>query len=181
MKIQISAKNYTVSNKLKDIIEKKVGRLERYFSDDAEAKIFCRKENDLCKLELSIKDGGMLFRSEVVSDNMYQNVDMALPKVEKQIIKYSSKLKDKFKKPVESKDWLYFEDDQQERDVLPPVKQGVNRIKKFDIVPLSLEDAQMYLENSDHTFYIYLNQETGKVYIIYKRSMGGYGVIEPIY
>jgi len=179
MNIQISAKNYVVSNKLKDIIEKKVGRLERYFSDNADAKIFCRKENDLCKLELNIKDGGMMFRSEVVSDNMYQNVDMALPKVEKQIIKYSSKLKDKFQKQVEAKDWLYFEDDQP--NALPPVKQVVNRVKQFDIVPLSVDDAQMYLENSDHTFYIYLNQETGKVNIMYKRSMGGYGVIEPIY
>lgn len=180
MKIQISAKNYTVSNKLKDIIEKKVGRLERYFSENADAKIFCRKDNGLCRLELTIKDGGMLFRSEVTSENMYQNVDMALPKVEKQIIKYSSKLKDKFhKKVLENKDWLYFEDDAEE--IKPPVKQAVTRVKKFDIVPLSVEDAQMYLENSDHSFYIYLNQETGKVNIMYRREMGGYGIIEPTY
>lgn len=180
MNIQISSKNYVVSNKLKDIIEKKVERLDRYFSDNAEARIFCRKEKDLCKLEITIKDGGLMFRSEVFGDSMYQNIDMALPKVEKQIIKYSSKLKDKFYKQsaIDAKDWLYFEE---EEESLPSIPQGVNKIKKFDIVPLSLEDAQMYLENSDHAFYIYLNEETGKVNILYKRTMGGFGVIEPIY
>ncbi len=179
MNIQISAKNYVVSNKLRDIIEKKVERLERYFSDDADVRIFCKKEKDLCKLELTIKDGGLLFRSEVASDSMYQNIDMALPKVEKQIIKYSSKLKDKFHKQsaIDARDWLYFE----EEEPLPPIPQGVNKFKSFDIVPLSVEDAQMYLENSDHAFYIYLNNETGKVNIMYKRTMGGYGIIEPIY
>lgn len=158
-----------------------MGRLERYFSDSAEVKVFCRKEKDICKLELTIEDGGLMFRSEVVSDNMYQNIDMALPKLEKQIIRYSSKLKDKFRKQsaIDSKDWLYFEEDSEK--FLTPIKQGVNRIKKFDIVPLSVEDAQMYLENSDHTFYIYLNDATGKVNVMYKRTMGGYGIIEPIY
>ena len=179
MNIQISAKNYVVSNKLRDIIEKKVERLERYFSDDADVRVFCKKEKDLCKLELTIKDGGLLFRSEVASDSMYQNIDMALPKVEKQIIKYSSKLKDKFHKQsaIDARDWLYFE----EEEPLPPIPQGVNKFKSFDIVPLSVEDAQMYLENSDHAFYIYLNNETGKANIMYKRTMGGYGIIEPIY
>lgn len=180
MKIQISSKNYVVSEKLKDLLEKKIGKLDRYFSDDADVRIFCKKENDLCKLELTIKDKGLLFRSEVASDNMYQNIDLALPKLEKQIIKYSSKLKDKFKKKaIADRDWLYFEED--DTNFIPQTKNAVNKIKSFDIVPLSVEDAQMYLENSDHAFYVYLNEETGKVNIIYKRTFGGYGIIDPKY
>ena len=112
MKIQISSKNYVVSSKLKDILTKKIEKLDRYFSDNAEAKVYCKKENDLSKLELTIKDKGLMFRSEVTSDNMFQNIDLALPKIEKQIIKYSSKLKDKIKKEaLKDKDWLYFEED----------------------------------------------------------------------
>ncbi len=180
MKIQISSKNYTVSKKLEDIIQKKVGKLDRYFSDDAEAKVQCKKENDLLKLELTIQDKGLLFRSEVQSDNMYQNIDMALPKIEKQIIKYSSKLKDKMKKvAIQDRNWLYFEED--DTYFIPQTKNSVTKHKSFDIVPLSVEDAQMYLENSDHAFYIYLNEETNKVNIIYKRTFGGYGIIEPRY
>ena len=180
MNIQISAKNYVISTKLKGIIEKKVEKLERYFSESAEVKVFCKKENDLLKLELTIKDKGLLFRSEVASDNMYQNIDLALPKLEKQIIKYSSKLKDKTKKQaLIDRDWLYFEED--DTNFIPQSKNAVSKIKSFDIVPLSVEDAQMYLESSDHSFYVYLNEETGKVNIIYKRTFGGYGIIEPQY
>ena len=180
MKIQISSKNYVVSNKLKDILTKKIEKLDRYFGDNAETKVYCKKENDLSKLELTIKDKGLMFRSEVTSDNMFQNIDLALPKIEKQIIKYSSKLKDKIKKEVlRDRDWLYFEEDDSE--FIPQTKNAVNKHKSFDIVPLSIEDAQMYLENSDHSFYVYLNEETGKVNIIYKRTFRGYGIIEPKY
>ena len=180
MKIQISSKNYNVSQKLRDLLEKKVEKLERYFSENAEVKIFCKKENDLAKLELTIKDKGLLFRSEVQSDNMFQNIDLALPKLEKQIIKYSSKLKDKFKKQaLADRDWLYFEED--DTNFIPQTKNAVTKFKSFDIVPLSVEDAQMYLESSDHSFYIYLNEETNKVNIMYKRTFGGYGIIEPKY
>ena len=65
--------------------------------------------------------------------------------------------------------------------VIPQAKNAVSKIKSFDIVPLSVEDAQMYLESSDHSFYIYLNEETHKVNIMYKRTFGGYGIIEPKY
>lgn len=178
MEIQIISKNYTTSEKLKSIIEKKIERLDRYFSENASARVVCSKEKDICKLELTIVDGGLLFRSEVKSDNMYQNIDMALPKVEKQIIKYSGKLKDKFKKQqaIEDEDWIYFE----KKEIEEP-NSKVIKTKSFDIVPLSVEDAQMYLENSDHAFYVYLNAETGKVNIMYKRTFGGVGIIEPIY
>ncbi len=180
MNIQISSKNYNISNKLKELLQKKVNKLDRYFSEDAETKIQCKKENDLLKLELTIKDKGLLFRSEVQSDNMYQNIDMALPKIEKQIVKYSSKLKDKMKKnAIVDRDWLYFEED--DTNFIPQTKNAVSKIKSFDIVPLSVEDAQMYLESSDHSFYIYLNEETHKVNIMYKRTFGGYGIIEPKY
>ena len=178
MNIQISSKNYTVSQKLKDIIEKKIGRMEIFFSDDADIRVFCRKENDICRLELTIKDKGVLFRGEVASDSMYQNIDLVLPKVERQLVKYSDKLKDKLKKQaIINRDWLYY-DDQEEH---PQQKTGVSRVKKFDIVPLSVEDAQMNLESSDHAFYIYLNEETGKVNIMYRRRAGDFGIIEPDY
>ncbi len=181
MKIQITSKNYTVSQKLKGIIEKKVEKLDRYFGADATAKVVCRKDKDLYTLELTISDKGVLFRSEVTTDNMYQNIDIALPKVERQIIKYSGKLKDKLHKDAfKDKDWLFFEDD--DEAFLPvPTKANIGRYKSFEIAPLTVEDAQMELENSGHDFFIFVSKETGKITIIYKRRAGDYGIIEPIY
>ncbi len=176
MKVQIMSKNYTVSEKLERIITEKVNKLDRYFEDSATAKVVCSRANkDLFKLELTIKDKGLLFRSEVISDNMYQNIDLALPKVERQIIKYSTKIKDKLRKGADLKELLFNDDLDYE---IKPEECHVSKVKNFDIYPLSTNEAIMELENSDHAFYVYVN-EKGKVNIIYKRAEGDYGIIDP--
>ena len=88
MKVEISSKNYNVSDRLREVIEKKVAKLDKYFNDDAVAKVNCKMEGIVAKLELSIRSRGLFYRAEVTGDNMYENIDLALPKVEKQIIKY---------------------------------------------------------------------------------------------
>ena len=177
MKIEISSRNYKVSDKLDKIIREKVEKLDRYFGDTANAKVVCSKIKDTYKLELTIKDKGLLFRSEVSSDNMYQNIDLALPKVERQIVKYSTKLKDKLRKGAPLKE-LLFNDDEFE---FKPEECKVSKSKNFTIKPLSVNEAIMELENSDHNFYVFINPENGKVNILYKRYEGDYGLLDPEY
>ena len=161
MQIQIMSKNYNVSDKLKNIITEKVNRLDRYFPETAQAKVVCSRVN---------KD---LF----MSDNMYQNIDLALPKVERQIKKYSTKLQDKLRKNVDLNE-LMFNDDDLDFEMKPD-ESLVDKVKNFNIYPLTVAEAIMELENSDHAFYVYLNADNGRVNIIYKRRYGGYGVIDP--
>lgn len=177
MQVQIMSKNYQVSEKLDNIIRDKVNKLDRYFDDTATAKVVCSKIKDTNKLELTIVDKGLLFRSEVSSDNMYQNIDLALPKVERQVVKYSSKLQDKLHKASSVKG-LLFNDDEFD---FKPEECRVSKSKNFVINPLTETEAIMELENSDHSFYIYLNPNTGKVNVIYKRFEGDYGIIDPDY
>ena len=96
MEIKYVAKNYKISDKFKDIIEKKLSKIERYFDKNVEVKVSCTEQNDRCKLELTINSSGLYLRSEVESDNMYNNIDTALPKLEKQIIKNNKKYRNKF-------------------------------------------------------------------------------------
>ena len=177
MQIQFMAKNYTISRKLESIIKEKVGKLDRYFADTASAKVVCsRIGKDNFKLELTIKDKGLLFRSEVIIDNMYQNIDLALPKVERQIVKYSTKLKDKLRQNAKLNELLFNDDFDYE---INPEECKVSKIKNFNIYPLTVNEAIMELENSDHAFYVYLNADNGKVNVIYKRTEGDYGIIDP--
>lgn len=175
MKIEINSKNYNVSEKLKDIIERKVGKLDKYFNDDAIAKINCKMEGQTCKLELTVRSRGLFYRAEVTGDNMYENIDLALPKVERQIIKYGDKFFTRLKKDSLNKDYLFFEE--------APVfkKSEVVRKKSFELEPISVEDAQVFLDTIDNNFYIFLNRETGRVNILYKRQDGNLGLIEAIY
>jgi len=175
MKIEITSKNYNVSEKLKDIIEKKVGKLDKYFNDDAVAKVNCKSEGSLNKLELTVRSKGLFYRAEVSSDNMYENIDLALPKVERQIVKYGDKFFTRLKKDSLNKDYLFFE----ETPVIP--KSEVVKKKTFELEPISVEDAKVFLDTIDNNFYIFLNRETNKVNVLYKRLDNNFGLIEVIY
>ncbi len=175
MKIEINSKNYNVSEKLKDIIEKKVGKLDKYFNDDAVAKVNCKMEGSICKLELTVRSRGLFYRAEVTGDNMYENIDLALPKVEKQIVKYGDKFYTRLKRDSLNKDYLFF-------DELPIFKKPeVVKRKQFELEPITVEDAKIFLETIDNNFYIFMNRETGKVNVLYRRNDGNLGLIEAIY
>ena len=175
MKIEINSKNYNVSEKFKEIIEKKVGKLAKYFNDDAVAKVNCKMEGVLCKLELSIRSKGLFYRAEVTSDNMYDNIDLVLPKVERQIVKYGDKFFARLKKDSINKDLLFL-------DEMPLfVKPEIVKKKSFELEPISVEDAKVFLDTIDNNFYVFVNRETGRVNILYRRNDGNLGLIEAIY
>ncbi|MCL2621692.1 MAG: ribosome-associated translation inhibitor RaiA, partial [Firmicutes bacterium] len=92
MKINISSKDYVVADRLKNVIEKKLSRMQKYFGDDAVCSVFCKKEGRVEKMEVSITSKGQTYRGEVHTGNMYANVDVILPKIEKQLIKHKDKL-----------------------------------------------------------------------------------------
>ncbi len=176
MKIAYTSKNYEITDKFKDILEKKLNKLEKYFDTNAQVKVNCITQAKQDKLEITINCKGMFFRSEVLSDNMYNNIDLALPKIEKQIVKQGSRLKSKFRKDAFANSELMFLDVEPEPETSKLVKR-----KKFELDPLTVEDAEMYMEALDHNFYIFLNAETGKVNVVYKRNDRNYGLIEVEY
>lgn len=171
MKIDIVEKNYDVGTKLEGLIEKKVGKLEKYFDKNATCKVVCKKEGNVYKLELNISAKNAYFRSEVVGDNMYSNLDLALPKLEKQIIKFKGK-KQTIKLPEIVSDLLFL-------DELPEESLSkITKRKSFSLDPITEDDAIFMLEAVDHDFYVFLNAETGRVNVLYRRVNGEYGLIE---
>lgn len=177
MNIEFTSKNYKIPNDLRDIITKKVKKLDKYFTNSAEIKVNLTKQGKLNKLELNVRNRGLFYRAEVTSDNMYENIDLALPKVERQIVKYGDKVESKLRKgALSTKDFLFIEEKE-----LPKKKQTLVKKKTYNLEPISVEDAQMYLDNIDNTFYVFINAETGMVNVIYKRLDGNYGLIETIY
>ena len=172
MDIKYVARNYKISDKLKDIIEKKLEKLEKYFNKDVDVKVACSEQNDTCKLEVTINSAGLFIRSEVESDNMYNNIDVALPKLEKQILKNNKKYKNKFADKVVTTSFEYVE------EMPEATKTKVVKTKSFDLDPISVEDAQAFMEAVGHNFYVFLNGETGEINVLYKRNDGNLGLIE---
>lgn len=173
MKLEIIERNYDVGKRLKSLIEKKVSKLERYFKDDAVCKVVCKEDNKRFKLEITITSKGCFFRSEVSGDNMYDNLDIALPKIEKQILKFSGKKNDSFK-ALTLPELLFVQE--MDEEVYAP---KITKRKAFSLDPITEEDAIYMMEAIDHDFYVFLNAETGLVSVIYRKgNKDQYGLIE---
>lgn len=173
MKIEFIERNYKISNKLKDIITDKVERLSKYFGSDAKAKVLCSEQNKTHKLELTIVNKGVLYRSEVSSDEMYNNIDLALPKIERQIVRHKDKKIAKSRvKEVNAYEFIKEE---------PEALADIYKKKSFNLDPITVDEAKDYIDRLGHTFFVFLNAETGKVNVLYVRKDEKYGLIEVNY
>lgn len=178
MKIDIiERKGYKVSQRLERILKEKLSRLEKYFDKEVNAKVVCLKEGKQEKLEITITSKGTLYRSEVSSDNMYNNIDFALPKLEKQIVRNSEKRKEIKGKGSKQENFLPFEFLEEEPEELP----AIYKKKTFDLDPMLVDDARFAIERLGHDFFVFLNAETGKINILYKRKDGKFGLIDLVY
>ena len=179
MNIEYLCKNYDASDKLKSIIDKKVQKLDKFFDDDTRIKIGLKKGNtrntdDLYTLELTIMLDGAIMRAEVTTDNMYSNIDLAIPKLEKQIIRHHKKIESKTKK-LRIKDFSAIPDDIPEEE-----ERTLVRSKCYTLIPMSVDDAIEELELIGHNFYVFLNKATNSINVLYVRNDGNYGLIETV-
>lgn len=176
MKVDIIQKNYEMSEKLEDIILKKTERLSKYFGQDATIKIVLKNENDLRKMEFTALFNHTVIRSEVVGDNMYDNIDDILPKIEKQLIKNKEKLQSKLKENAfKDKQYLYLQTAPQE------IPQKVVKAKEFDVIRRTIDEAISAMNMLEHDFYLYLDEDDGEIRVLYRRTDGNLGVIKPRY
>lgn len=170
MKIEFLSKNYNPSEKLKDIVIKKVDRLDKFFEEDTAVRIVFKQSNDVYTLELTIMVENGVLRAEVSSDNMYNNIDLALPKLEKQIIKHHKKVASKSKK--------FREKVIAEIEPAAEKTRRVVRSKTYSLTPMTVEDAIEELELLGHSFYVFFNKADNAINILYLRNDGDYGLIE---
>ncbi len=170
MKLEIVSKNYTASEKLQSIITSKLQKLDKYFYDDAVAYVNLEKigNTNKHKMEVSIRFAGKLLRAETISDNMYNNIDVIEQKLDRQIRKNRTRLASKIR--VES-----FDTPLEENNV------EIVKTKTFALVELTVDEAIGEMELSGHDFYIFLNAETGKASVVYKRADGNFGLLVPEY
>ena len=171
MDIKYVAKNYKISDKFKDVVEKKLARIEKYFDRDVDVKVSCTEQNDRCKLELTINSRGLYLRSEVESDNMYSNLDICVAKLEKQVVKYMGKTTKRIK-TIDFSDFEYF-------DELPEIViPKITKRKQFKLVPMSEQEALMQMDMVGNDFFVFMNSATDTVCVLYKREDGDAGLIE---
>ena len=182
MNFIISGKNIEVTPGLKEAIEQKLGKLERYFTPETEIIVTLSVEKERQKIEVTIPVKGNIIRSEQTSDDMYVAVDLVEEVIERQLRKYKNKLVARSQgHPTASgsgnnfkKEFFESEDDTSVDDEIRIV-----RTKRFGIKPMYPEDACVQMELLGHSFYVFCNAETDQVNVVYRRKGNTYGLIEP--
>lgn len=174
MRFVIVGRNIEVTDGLKEAVEEKLGKLDRFFAPDTEVKVTLSVEKERQKIEVTIPVKGSIIRSEQVSNDMYVSIDLVEEVIERQLKKYKNKLIDKQQDAAafaqEYIDKEYVDDD---ADV------KIIRTKRFDIKPMDPEEACVQMELLGHNFYVFFNSETEEVNVVYKRKGNTYGLIEP--
>ena len=173
MKLEIVAKNYRVTDKLEQILAGKTKRLDKYFPDESTpCKVVLTDLGRQCKMEISINYHGTHIRSEVVGDTIYYNIDAALPKLERQLVKHREKLNKSYKMPERPAEYEFVSD----VEVTP---LAIAKTKRFAVGTMSAIEAAENLELVDHDFYLFVNSATGNVEAVYRRKDGTIGLLQP--
>lgn len=174
MRYIITGRNIDITPALKEAIESKFSKLEKYFNEDTEVRATLTVQKDSQKIEVTIPTKKGFIRAEETSKDMYASIDSVQDIIEKQIKRYKNKIIDK-KHDVQSfSDFFindYVEEDPQEIKIV--------KSKKFGIKPMDPEEACLQMELLNHSFYVFINAFTDGVNVVYKRKDGTYGLIEP--
>ncbi len=175
MNIIISGRNMRVRDSIKEMVENRLEKFDKYFHRDIEAHVtFSHQKNDqIVEITIPLKKG-VTFRAEARSEDMPLSIEMAIDKLEKQITKHKSRLETRYK----GHDSIRFEEipEVYEEEQDGPI---IVKNKRFHMQPMDPEEATMQMELLGHTFFVFLNSETEEVNVVYARKDGKFGLIEP--
>ncbi len=175
MKINYVGKNITVRENFKEVVDKKLQRLDKYFEKDVEAKATFSTNGNFKTVEVTIwLKSGTIIRAEETSDDMLNSVDMAVESLDGQLRKYKTKLQ------ARKNESIRYDQVVEDEFTLPEdEKPNIVKVKTIGLKPMFIEDAVLQMELLGHDFFVYQDAETDLVSVVYKRNDGDFGLIEP--
>ncbi len=176
MEIKIRGDKIKITDAMKDYIEDKLSKLDKYLekSDDVSANVIVKVKGHEQTVEITIPLKSFILRSEETQDDFYAAVDKTIDKLERQIRKNKTRLMSKHEKA--SFDFNFDSivvDKKEEKEQNKIVKR-----KNIEVKPMSEEEAILQMELLGHQFFMYKDSETMEVAVVYKRKDGNYGILE---
>ena len=173
MKITIVGRQMNVWDSTKEMAEKKIAKLDKYFGSEASATVTfsCKRERDT--VEITIHGANTIFRAEV-DDTSFQNaMDRCVEIIDRQIRKNKTRLEKRFKENE-----FILPDLGEELDEDP---EFIVRNKEFELFPMTVEEAIMQMNLLEHTFFAFRDEDNGGSFaVVYRRNDGGYGLIDDV-
>ncbi|PLX69677.1 MAG: ribosomal subunit interface protein [Denitrovibrio sp.] len=176
MNIQITARNIDLTDAIRSYAEKKVSKLEKYSDHITEASVLLEVQKNVHIVEILLSAKGIFMKGLEKSEDLYASIDLASDKIEKQLVKYKEKLKDK---KIHDKDYetplrLNVLDSQSVEDS----ETRVIISKDIPVKPMDSEEAVMQMELLNKSFFVFRNSDSNEVAVVYQRDDGNIGLIE---
>ena len=174
MKLNIRGDKLEITDAIRDYVEDKLGRLDKYFKDsNINANVLLKVKGNRQIIEVTVPTDKYILRSEEEHNDLYAAIDLVVDKLEGQIRKNKTKLK---KQNIDNKykDFNFdyeLDDDEENNDVIV-------KYKEIEMKPMDSEEAILEMELLGHSFFVYKDVDTGNVNVLYKRKDGNYGLIE---
>ncbi|MFH0766975.1 MAG: ribosome-associated translation inhibitor RaiA [Bacillota bacterium] len=179
MKFEVLGKNgFVPTDAIKDYAEKRFNKVVSFFGPEvvSEVRVVCKVYKDHTKIEVTIPAKGTVLRAEVADVDMYAAIDKANDKLVAQIRRHKDKLKHNLEKDgIKQAYSNEFDAESLEKDIL--ASQLVKN-KKVDLTPMTSQEAIAAMELSGHDFYVFLDKETSRTNVVYRRDDGDYAIIE---
>jgi len=183
MKYNIRGQKIQVTEALREYIEKKIGRLERYFAapPQSDVNVTLNVVKGQHVIEVTIPLPGVMLRAEDKSEDMYASIDLVVDKLERQIRKHKTKVNRKFRQTgfprtlfkeevVNLHGTAALQDEEDDFELV--------RTKRFQLKPMDVEEAILQMNMVGHNFFVFANSDTKEVNVVYRRNDGKYGLIE---
>ena len=173
MKFTFTEKKMGSSEDLRAYAEKKIGKLDRFFKNEADAYVTFSIERGRFLAEITIHANGMYYRASEITNDMYASVDSGVAAIERQIRRNKTRLEKKLKEgsldfsaaPVAIPDE-------------PAEEFNIVRSKRFSIKPMSKEEAILQMNLLNHEWFVFKDTDAGEAMsVVYVRKNGGYGYI----
>lgn len=176
MNIVITGKELKATEAIKEYVEKKLERIEKYFEGEeinASVKIKNEREMQVAEMQISVK--GYSIRAVTETKDLYASIDKDIDILEGQIRKI------KTKKERMNKDESIRLKEANASNEMTTVEKEVIKELYYDIKPISVEDAKLKLEEKvGNIFLTFINIDTGKVNVLFKlKDSDNYGIVEP--
>lgn len=179
MQTTVRGKNIEITSALREYVEKKLGKVEKFVDHPMNAQVNLYVERGRHIVEVTAGLNGMLLRGEEATGDMYASIDLVADKLEKQVQKYRARLRRRKEggAVVEAAVAAVMEAE----DASAELDGKVVKTKRFPVKPLTVDEAILQMDLVSHDFFVFVNSDTHKVNVVYRRRDGDYGLLEPEY
>lgn len=179
MDVRFVARNVELQNSVKDLMEKKLGKLERFFDRILDTQVSVDFKRGMYVVEITSNINGIVMRGEDYAPDLRKAFEKSLKNIERQVKRHKDVLVDRLQ--LKTRD-ISFELETEPfvpEEERPAEKVEIVKVKKFPVRAMTPQEAALQMDLLGHSFFLFRDGDTGDLNVVYRRKDGGYGVLKP--